>query len=148
MRTAQVCTCSCLCADFGKSCRAHCGENVHICTDFHFFSMGVLARNYEKIYFRENVVVTKYMSARLGQHCTAHHCSSGCYSSSCKILKFCDSDFFCEHRCPKRYESLFIALKLLSLRKICRWSTFLKTKNQIPLKKKNQFFGPQKKSLL
>ena len=32
--------------------------------------MGVLARNYEKIYFRENVVVTKYLSGGLGQHCT------------------------------------------------------------------------------
>ena len=32
--------------------------------------MGVLARNYEKIYFRENVVVTKNLQTRLGQHCT------------------------------------------------------------------------------
>ena len=32
--------------------------------------MGVLARNYEKIYFRKNVVVTKYLSGGLGQQCT------------------------------------------------------------------------------
>ena len=33
-------------------------------------SMGVLARNYEKIYFRKNVVVTKYLSGGLGQQST------------------------------------------------------------------------------
>ena len=40
-------------------------------TDLIFsLSMGVLARNYEKIYFRENVVVTKNLSTSLGQQCT------------------------------------------------------------------------------
>ena len=34
--------------------------------------MGVLARNYEKIYFRENVVVTKYLSGGLVQHSSAY----------------------------------------------------------------------------
>ena len=31
------------------------------------------------------------------------HCSSGCYSSSCKILKKFHEFSFCEYRCPNRY---------------------------------------------
>ena len=42
----------------------------HTCTDFHFsLSMGVQANILVKIYFRENVVVTKYLPRILDQHC-------------------------------------------------------------------------------
>ena len=67
MHTAQVGTCSCLCAESWKVLSRHFRENaIHVPISI-FPQYGGTS---EKLRVRKNVVVTKNLQTRLGQQCT------------------------------------------------------------------------------